>query len=226
MSKNILIVESDNDKYFIKALLAHLNNNVDLKIETQCLVDDDKCEGGFSEKQLFNKLDELKNDIELEKRDVEKVGIILDADSVGINKRIELINRVLKELFDLESDLKNINEFVKDKKYNVKFNCYITNLEGVGELETLLKELACKDSTYADCLDSWQECLKEKNKNIKPKDFDKFWIQIYQRYDNCNSKDKKQAGKKCNNRASLYKDIYDFNHENLNDLKNFLHQFN
>ena len=91
----------------------------------------------------------------------------------------------------------------------------------------MLKEIKSIDSPIADCLESWQECLGDKKLNKK--DFDKLWIQMYQRYDCCTKKEQKQAGIKCNNEASLKKDkpIYDFDKDivELNKLKEFLEEF-
>ena len=39
-------------------------------------------------------------------------------------------------------------------------------------IEAVIKKIKSKDSTIADCLESWQESLPE-NKKLKQKDFDK-----------------------------------------------------
>jgi hypothetical protein len=94
VSKNILIVESENDKYFIESLKEYLNIS-DVEIDTPiCSIDDYECLNGLSKAKLTHKLQEIK--IDIEKRGIEKLGIILDADKEGIEKRIELINEVLK----------------------------------------------------------------------------------------------------------------------------------
>ncbi len=222
MSKNILIVESENDKYFIEALTTKINLK---KIEVStpiCKVDDYECLKGIG--NLKFRLERLKADIK--KSGIEKIGIIIDANNEGIQKRIELINKALKSVFNLENDLKNINEFVEDKSENVKFACYIINVNGLGELETVLKFIKKDDSTFADCLENWKKCLKENDKEIKEKDFDKFWLNVYQRFDCCNKNEQKQAGRKCNFEASMKKNIWNFDHEKLEDLKTFLRMFN
>jgi len=43
--------------------------------------------------------------------------------------------------------------------------------------------------------------------------------------DQCTKKEQKQAGRKCNTEASMQKDIWDFDHVCLNDLKQFLVNF-
>ena len=225
MNRNILIVESENDKYFVEALLKHINqSNVEVDSPI-CNIDDYECLEGIG--SLEKKIKNIKRRI-LKDEDIAKVGIVLDADSVGVEARVEQINRVLKALFELDSDLDNINKFVKDEESEVEFSCYITNIEGNGELETLLRELADEKSIFADCLESWQECLERNEKTIKQKEFDKFWIQIYQRYDCCSNKERKRAGEKCNNRISFEKNIYNFDKDikELKSLKSFLRLFN
>jgi hypothetical protein len=50
---NLLIVESENDQYFVEALVARLNN-VSIKIDSPvCLIDEYECLGGIS--KLGNK---------------------------------------------------------------------------------------------------------------------------------------------------------------------------
>ena len=203
MSK-LLIVESENDQYLIEALVAHIN--VDIKIDSPvCSIDEYDCLGGIG--KLENKLKSLRSQVQ--KEGIDKVGIIFDADEVGIDARTQLINEKITLVFGEYSD--------------VEFAIFILNVSGKGELETLLKAIKCKDSPMADCLEAWQACLQ--GKKLKQKDFNKFWIQIYQRYDCCTTKEKKQADRKCSNEASLKnKSIYDFDYNmpELNDLKSFL----
>lgn len=201
---NLLIVESENDQCFIEALISHLN--IDIKVESPiCSIDEYECLGGMS--KLKNKFEMLKSRLQ-KGDDINKLGIIFDADDVGIEARTLEIQEKYDEIFT--------------RVPAWEFKIFIMNIDGSGELETLLKEIKSKESPMADCLDSWQECNKE-NK-INQKEFDKFWIQIYQRYDCCTPSDKKQAGRKCNNKASFKKGIYDFNNsiDALTNLKAFL----
>jgi len=200
---NLLIVESENDKYFIEALINYMNIDINIS-EPICSIDEYKCLGGIS--HLNNKLYEIHRRVK--KDNINKIGIIVDADNKGVEERVQ----------EIQNEVKSI--FTKDDK--VKISIYITNINGYGELETVLKEIKKEKSVYADCLYAWQKCLP-KDKKIKQKDFDKFWVQIYQRYDCCSKKEAKQAHKKCNNEISLKeKDIWDFEHIVLNDLKQFL----
>ena len=200
---NLLIVESENDKYFIEALINHLNLNLEVGSPI-CSIDDYECLGGIG--KLEEKLNEIKAIVA--KDGIEIVGIIFDADSVGVERRKSEIEEKISLVFGENSD--------------VRFEIYIMNVDGFGELETILKLIYSKDATIANCLEKWQDCLPE-DKRLNQKEFDKFWIQIYQRYDCCSKKEAKQAGKKCNNKTSLKeKDIWNFEHEILDDLKEFL----
>lgn len=203
---NLLIVESENDQYFIEALVTHIN--VDIKIDNPvCSIDEYDCLGGMG--KLENKLKSLRSQVQ--KEGIDKVGIIFDADDVGIETRAQNINEKITLVFGEDPD--------------VEFAIFILNVSGEGELETLLKAIKCKDSPMADCLEVWQVCLQ--GKKLKQKDFNKFWINIYQRYDCCSKDEKKQAARKCNNEASLKnKSIYDFDYNlpELNELKGFLRE--
>jgi hypothetical protein len=204
---NILIVESKNDQYFIEAVVTKINASIEIE-KPICTINEYECLGGIS------KLEEKLNSImhKILKGEVDKIGIIFDANSIGIEKRKSQI----------EEKVDNFKNTLEDDFKNIPFYIYILNLNGYGELETILKEIKSQDSTIADCLESWQECLPEEKK-LNQKDFDKFWVQIYQRYDCCSKKERKQAHRKCNNEASLKnKEIYNLEHKVLNDLKQFL----
>ena len=202
---NLLIVESENDKYFIEALINHLNLNIEVGSPV-CSIDEYECLGGIG--KLENKLNSLKGRVA--KEGIETVGIIFDADKKGIEQQTKDIQEKINLAFSEDS--------------TVEFKIYIMNIEGYGELETVLKLIHSAESTVADCLESWQECLPDEKK-LNQKEFDKFWVQIYQRYDNCSKQEAKQAGKKCNNEASLKnKKIWDFDHPTLDKLKEFLQE--
>lgn len=215
---SLIIVESHNDKFFIENLRDKLElTNIEID-EPICNITDYECLNGLSKKKLKLTLDNIKFD------KYQKIGIIIDADDKRIEDRIELINICIQSLEEMPSDFKitKMNEFIKVEKLDIEIGCYITNVYGSGELETILKAIALKDSTYADCLVSWRSCLALKNKKIKDKDFDKFWVSNYLRFDTCTSKEKGQADRKCKGEIAIKKDIWDFENPILNDLKIFL----
>jgi hypothetical protein len=207
---NVLIVESENDKYFIEGLIKHITLDIEIG-EPICQIDEYTCLGGIG--KLEERLRALTHRII--QGEIEQVGIIFDADKVGIEER----TRKIQEKIDL------IKEELPDECCDIKFDIYIQNYDGEGELETILKAIKSEDSIVADCLEAWQNCLPN-NKKLNQKELDKFWVQIYQRYDCCTKQEQKQAGKKCNNEISLKeKEIWNFNHKILDDLKTFLNKF-
>ena len=171
------------------------------------------------------------------------MGIILDADEVGIDRRIDFINEALKGICD-DVIFDKINQLKRSDKLDLDVACYVMNVNGNGELETVMKKIASKDSDYADCLDSWRSCLEDKSIIIKQKEFDKIWVSHYLKYDTCFGKDRKQKAKKCanelinntdntneiennlqSNDITIKKDIWNFEDPILNELKTFLNLF-
>lgn len=230
--KNLLIVESENDKYFIEALINFMNlGNIEISNGFICNIDDYECLGGLNTTKLTNVLNAVKSKVK--KEEINKVGIIIDRDNKTEEERLSLVNASIKECFGGNYSLSNANSFqsiIIDEYQNVNIATYFTNVNGSGELETVLKTIKKNSSVYADCLRSWQDCLKNKGINngsgLKDKDFDKFWVQVYIRYDTCSKSEQSQAGRHCNNQAAMKKDIWDFDHACLNEMKAFLRLFN
>lgn len=222
VSNNLLIVESDNDKFFIERLRTEVAS-ANFDIETPiCRIDEYECLGGLSLKRLQHKLDEIKS--EIGKRNLNKIGILLDADNEGIQARVEQINTAVKSITN-DLEITQTNTWYRSEILDIEISCHILNINGHGELETLLKEIKSQQSIHADCLYSWQECLEKNNKSMSNKTFDKFWTNIYTRYDCCSKEEQTQAGRKCNLEASLKKDIWNFSHPALTDLKSYLVSF-
>ncbi len=216
---NLIIVESDNDRYFLQVLIKHLqitHLQIGLPI---CSAYDFECLGGLSEKRLIQSLTEIKVD------HYQKIGVLVDADDAGIEERIALVGRAMKKA-GADVTPNTINIPVHCPAWDVQLAIGVTHLEGKGELETLLKQIKNQDSTYADCLEAWRQCLEVKGKQIRQKDFDKFWLSNYFRYDTCTDDEKSQAGKKCTGEVAFKKaDIWDLEHPALDDLKAFLRLF-
>lgn len=225
---NIVIVESKNDAIFMKAMVEKLN--CDIQVEPPIYIDDYESLEGLSETKLVTTLKALEAD--LQKRDIEKIGIIIDIDNDSEAERLELVNKCIKEVFESETLLstKQFIDICGDNGTNAKLACYFTNVGGKGELETLLKAIKARDSPYADCLDSWQTCIQSQGKEINQKHFDKFWVSIYLRYDTCSNQEQKRAGEKCSMSRFDYvmehkKDIWDWDNPALDDLKEFFKLF-
>lgn len=225
---NIVIVESKNDAIFMKAMVDFIN--CDIQIEEPIFIDDYESLEGLNETKLITTLKAL--DADLQKRDIEKIGIIIDIDNDSEQERLELVNKCIKQVFESETLLstKQFIDICGDNGTKAKLACYFTNVEGRGELETLLKAIKAKDSPYADCLDSWKTCLENQGKKINQKEFDKFWISNYIRFDTCSKQEQKQAGRKCSMSEFDYvmehkKDIWDWDNSALDDLKDFFKLF-
>jgi len=204
---NLLIVESNSDKFFIQALLNHMNLHIEID-KPICSVNDFECIGGID--NLEQKLKFVSN--QTQKQSIQKIGIIFDADEVGIEVRTRQIEEKINLVFDEEK--------------NIEFQIYIMNLNGKGELEDILKSIKTEKSNYADCLSEWKECIEQKGEAVTNKIFNKFWINNYIMYDTCTAS--KHKGKKdtyCIFEYALKeKKIWNFDHEILDDLKEFLNQ--
>lgn len=221
-SKNILVVESHNDKFFIESLLAYLQR-VDIEVSSPiCNIDEYECLDGLSETKLVERLINLR--IESDKKGTEKIGIMIDADTKGIDAQLILVNTALEKA-GFNAKLPATNTWIDDDSQALRVSCHILNVVGYGELETVLKLIKSGDSIFADCLEAWKNCLQSQEKTISDKDFDKFWVSIYQRFDCCTKKEKKQAERRCSFEASMKKPIWDFEHKVLAELKVYLSSF-
>ena len=102
--------------------------------------------------------------------------------------------------------------------------CYFVNVDGKGELESLLTRIKTIDSPYDDCLQQWQNCLSEK---VNQKEFEKLWVHYYLKYDTATHQERQQAGKYCTLEYSLQEKnhIWNFNSPILDELRRFLALF-
>jgi len=186
-------------------------------------------------------LKSLINDIKNGRKEIRKIGIILDIDKNGLRQRIKFVNSQLKQLKCLlgkQYRIVEAGQFIPltvptddedDEEILIELACYFMNVEGIGELETVLKAIKAKESLYADCLQNWRDCLKSHNQEISEKIFDKLWLHYYIRYDTCSKEEQRLAGYSCDVRKLDYvfkPDIFNFDHEVLNELKAFLRMFN
>ncbi len=202
----------------------------DIQVEKSIYIDDYERLEGLSETKLITTLKALEAD--LQKRDIEKIGVIIDIDNYSEPERLEWVNKCIQQVFESEtlSSTKQFIDICGDNGTKAKLACYFTNFGGKGELETLLKGIKAKDSPHADCLDCWKKCIESKGKKIKQKDFDKFWVNTYVRLDTCSNQERKQAEKKCSMSQFEYvmkhkKDNWKWDHPALNDLKEFFNLF-
>jgi uncharacterized protein YqgV (UPF0045/DUF77 family) len=227
VGRNILIVESNNDKYFFQSVIKHLN--YDIEVEAPIFADSDyRPMEGLDSKKLTNALKELK--AEIQKEDIERIGIIIDIDRYSENERIEFINSCIVKAFPNAELIDSVNQFIKlnFEDYQLQLACYFTNVDGQGELETVLKTIKSQDSTYADCLENWRQCLVQNDRKITDKKFDKLWVANYIRHDTSTKDDEKHANTNFNlNYVLQHKPtIWNLDHPILDRLKVFFKSFN
>jgi|GEM_PF-399013 len=243
--KNILIVESENDEYFIEALAikVSLENEVRKIYQYQ--------HSSLDEKKLTITLGTALTDAR--NRGAAKIGVILDMDNATKTDRIQLINNCIKQsFFDCgypapSNLLVNTNQFVKnlmDDESFVEIACFFVNVDGEGELETVLKAIKSQPSIFADCLyDGWLNCLTEKGKklgkkgeqcDISEKELLKLWVDFYKRFDTLKRQKRNKdntgwkeiiLGKKEPLTTTRGEEIFDLNASELDDIKSFLNMF-
>ena len=230
MMSNILIVESKNDKIFIEKLIEILNFD-NIEIDEPICVDDYECLDGWSKTAIIRALKSLS--ASLPKKNITKIGIVIDQDKHTKEQRLNLINECVDQVFTKSAILNDVSSLIEVKSnfdISLQLGCYFTNVNQQGDLDTLLKAIKTQDSDYADCLESWRNCVKEQEKTISNEDFDKFWINNYIRFDTCLKKESGQAYRKC----SMYNfdyilenksHIFDFDNPVLDEIKAFLKLF-
>ncbi|WP_168383649.1 DUF3226 domain-containing protein [Acinetobacter indicus] len=228
-----IIVESFNDK----AIFSHILENFcksDTQIEpiTNDLdwIDLD----GLESTKLTNKLKDIKTDI-IKAESIPKVGIIIDLDNSTIEERIEFLNSICSQAFELTVDIEKAGEFKTYTlpEYDLDFElayCF-SGLNGKGELEHLLKTIAdTSKSHHANCLEQgWKSCLKSKGIEVKEKDLRKLWMDFYKRMDCLTPRERKKAKEnvRWDNFLTLHPDKFDFSKDikELNEIRSFLRQF-
>ena len=227
-----IIVESFNDKAIYTHILNHFCKS-SATVET--ITDDlDWIElGGLERSKLIIKLKDIRTD--LTKMEMPKIGIIVDIDDSTIEKRIEFLNNLCSEAFELKIEIEKECEFklYSDPEYDIEFElayCF-SGLNGQGELENLLKEIAnTNESHHANCLEhGWIACLRTQNIEVRDKDLRKLWMDFYKRMDCLSNKERKQAKEnvRWDNFLKLHPKKFDFDKdiEDLNNIKKFLSQF-
>lgn len=204
---SLLIVEGKSDKYIIDSLVKHLSiKNLEVG-KPICNID--KCEDLNGTGELDKKLKALKKRVR--KESIKKIGIIFDADSIGIVEQTE--------------NIKNNINLVFDESFDVKFFIHIVNVDGFGEIEDLLRKITTFTPMMANCLHSWQECLMDKK--LTDKEFNKLWIQVYEKYDCCTKEEQRNIKDNCNKEILLKdKKVYNFDADikELKELKKFLQE--
>ena len=222
MSKYKIIVEGKNDKFFIEALLG-------IKDVVSPLVEE---LGGINDFEYSDKIEKKLTiyKTQAENKSLKKVGIIIDQDNKE-NDRIAFLNKMIAKVFGEEYFLKKVQDSIEIKLEDniLKISCFIVNINGEGELSTVLKAIKSqnKPSLFADCLIKWWECADTEKKIIDQVEFDKNWYHYYIKWDNSTHQERQQAGKYCSLEYSLHhkRDIWNFENSALDELKDYLKKF-
>jgi len=249
---NILIVESENDEFFVRALLNHMGQD-SVQVASIDLFKHSSLDKIKLTTQLSSALSSCQS------RGISKIGVMLDLDNATLKERLDLVKTCFEEAYyenfeeKITLDLENTYQFVSvpiDNSISVQLACYFTNVDSEGELETVLKNIKTKDSVFADSLyDCWLPCVQDREKKMAKKgeqgDFNekevlKLWVDFYKRFDTLKkgdrnevttdwqgiwlgtTKNKKGEEKTIKARGA---EIFDLNAAILNELKQFLAWF-
>jgi len=229
-----LLVESKNDMLFVQAVIDHLHmENIGFDIPI-CQPDDYECMDGLNSAKLEECLTIMKR--KLLKEEFDRIGIIIDQDDKSKKERLHLVSEAVKNVFGTDQIMEDTGLFapvctrINGEDYDLNIACFLMNVNGKGELETVLKTVRVQDAVYADCLENWRTCLKEKHKEISDREFDKLWVSHYIRFDTCSKRERRQAAAKCSMAGFEYvmknkKFVWNLDHPVLDELKNFLKLF-
>jgi hypothetical protein len=182
--KNILIVESKNDKAFFEYLLAHLQV-ITTNTVTIFGLDELSSSRGLSKERLKEALEVNLKDLTkgLQVGFVSKVGILVDADEPnkgnvnmlgGIAPRLKAISTIIEEVMGQNPNFQQLSVLATDfftisfetdtgENISIQIGCHLTNIEGRGNLDTLKRAIAHKEQALiANCLEKWRECYEQK----------------------------------------------------------------
>lgn len=213
--KHILLVEGKNDKLFFECLLSHLN------IQAANVLNIETLEYGLSPKTLETAISVHTKRLGLHT----KLGILIDADEQkneggaidgGIPNRLKLVNTAIEKVSGKNPHFEQMCQYLSDfkeitfenatlEKVSVQIACHFTNINGKGNLDTLLVELVPDKSKahIANCLESWQECYRKKYEcnaieaslfNFLEKEHNKNWLEFYKKYDVLTNKERGKSG--------------------------------
>lgn len=231
---NKILVEGKNDVAFINALLKFINKKIDVSA-----IDVKSLEKGLSENTLTIALEEFRDK---EIYHYNKLGIIIDIDNNTQKERLDFIASIINKVFSIKINVEDVGT-----EYSITFNknsfilsIWLMNVNGKGELMTVLREIKKQNSSIADCI---QVCCSQKN-DFNQKAFDDDWSHLYMKWDCCSLKERKshinfslalkldetkmtEDEKKVaveNNYQKLV-NAWDFGHNSIELLRNYLTQF-
>lgn len=239
--KNKLLVESHNDQYFIQDLIKLMS--IEGTVVAIGSFDFEHC--SVDNKKLTAKISGILTDAA--QNNTRKIGILLDLDNEKPKDRISLVNQCIVDAFALnEFDipqklLTSVSQFeiFTFNDVEVQIACFFTNVDGNGELETVLKAIKTQKSDFADCLyEGWKTCFEAKGKqfckkgeqgDISDKELLKLWVDFYKRFDTLKKNERDEKASKWENimlgENARGGEIFNLQHEKLHDLRAFLSLF-
>lgn len=126
---NILIVESKNDEIFIKKLIEIMNLN-NIAIDPPIYINQYEKLPGLSKEALCQSLKSLS--LNIPKKDIQKVGIIIDQDNNTKQERLNFVNECINYIFEKSSDISDVDHLIevttKEDNIALKLGCYFTNI--------------------------------------------------------------------------------------------------
>ena len=241
MIKKLFIVESPNDAAFIRLLIEYLKiQDADTQTIDATEVEHLHSFTGPDGKEkrgktaLPEKLEMLERDLGKKYPRIEYIGIILDVDAPspatygGKERSLELINGAIKSAFGYDPSFSEIGQnrdaivVVENENVSLRFSCYLM-LEGTRHLnlDEVLKSIAKKACTMAECLTDMSNCVEAKT-GYPMADFDKQWVNYYIRCFASN-RQLKDAEKRLSD--AIFEqgaEIFDLDASVLSGLKNYL----
>jgi hypothetical protein len=218
-----IFVESHNDRMFVQAVAQNIGISMN---------DDSFYPKNIGETPT-NITTFIKDNLsEIQTGKIDKIGIIIDLDEVTIAERLNFVNKGVNDAFEgtpiLSFTAENQLQSIDIQENKIEIVCYFMKVGSRGHLDTVLKEIACKSSDYADCLIEYRKCIEAKKLKYTQSDFEKYWVDQYIRQDTCTKKEQGQRENKCSMKVFnvvLQKGVFNLEHECLDNLKTFLKLF-
>jgi len=198
--KNLIVVEGKDDKKFIEAYLKHLKHTSITDIIQVFPIGGYTLLGDFA--VPIAKVLNARN----------KVSIIFDANA-DYKERKKYVENQLKEHVE-----KQVDEDIRDNRSILKIiNIFLfPNNKGNGSLENLLEELT-KHENIISCFEKYQQCIEGLG-HISPNGDKKAKIYAYQEALG-------EKGKKAKEADEFKSENWDFEHKEVQRLKEFLEGF-
>ena len=230
---NILIVEGKTDKKFLDSYIDYLCKTAPEKYFFLDEIDKDNIQNSGGQDKISSILDKQK--ININKRKTKNIGILIDADDEGIEKKIEeKINPAIQKSFGTENAIKFPNQKYpityteNDRENNFNVFCHIFNLNGKGELEDILMEIRTEKTLQATiCLERFvHQCMEGFNIAYPEKQYKKDFVYFYG-YESLKKErlSIKETKSRLKNLEYYRPEYWDFESHLLNDLKEFLNLF-